>query len=84
VLVIACPHALGLAIPTVTTISTTLAAQNGMFVRDMTAVERALKLDMVMFDKTGTLTKGEFGVSDVVLLSDGKEEDIILPAAAVR
>lgn len=84
VLVIACPHALGLAIPTVTTISTTLAAQNGMFVRDMTAVERALKLDMVMFDKTGTLTKGDFGVSDIVTLSDESELDVILPAAAVE
>jgi Cu2+-exporting ATPase len=84
VLVIACPHALGLAIPTVTTISTTLAAQNGMFVRDMTAVERALKLDMVMFDKTGTLTKGEFGVSDIVSLSDKDGKYIIIPAAAVE
>ncbi len=66
VVVIACPHALGLAIPVVTSISTTLAAKNGMLIRDMTAVETAEKLDYVAFDKTGTLTKGVFEVTDII------------------
>ncbi|MBU4069753.1 MAG: heavy metal translocating P-type ATPase, partial [Nanoarchaeota archaeon] len=66
VVVIACPHALGLAIPVVTSISTTLAAKNGMLIRDMTSVETAEKLDYVVFDKTGTLTKGVFEVTDIV------------------
>ncbi|MBU3923984.1 MAG: heavy metal translocating P-type ATPase [Nanoarchaeota archaeon] len=66
VVVIACPHALGLAIPVVTSISTTLAARSGMLIRDMSAVEIAEKLDYVVFDKTGTLTKGVFEVTDIV------------------
>lgn len=66
VFVIACPHALGLAIPVVTSISTTLAAKNGMLIRDMTAVETAKKLNYVAFDKTGTLTKGVFEVTNIV------------------
>ena len=66
VLVIACPHALGLAIPTVTSIATTLAAQNGILIKDMIAMELAKDLDYIVFDKTGTLTKGEFGVSDII------------------
>ena len=65
VIVIACPHALGLAIPVVTSISTTLAAKNGILIRDMTAVEIAEKLDYVVFDKTGTLTKGVFEVTEI-------------------
>ncbi len=74
VLVIACPHALGLAIPVVTTISTSLGARNGMLIRNAQAIETARRLDAVIFDKTGTLTKGEFGVTDVVLLGDGSTE----------
>lgn len=66
VLVIACPHALGLAIPLVTAISTTLAAKNGLLVRDRIALEAARNIDVVLFDKTGTLTKGEQGVVEVV------------------
>lgn len=66
VFVIACPHALGLAIPVVTSISTTLAAKNGMLIRDMAAVETAEHLKYVIFDKTGTLTKGVFEVTDIV------------------
>jgi Cu2+-exporting ATPase len=66
VLVIACPHALGLAIPLVTAISTTLAAKNGLLVRKRMAFEKARSIDVVLFDKTGTLTKGEQGVVDVV------------------
>ena len=66
VLVIACPHALGLAIPLVTAISTTLAAKNGLLVSERMALEAARNVDVVLFDKTGTLTKGEQGVVDVV------------------
>ncbi len=62
VLVIACPHALGLAVPLVVAISTSLGANNGILVRDRLALEQARKIDTVIFDKTGTLTKGEFGV----------------------
>ncbi|TVR76191.1 MAG: heavy metal translocating P-type ATPase [Sphaerobacteraceae bacterium] len=64
VFVIACPHALGLAIPLVTSISTTLSARQGLLVRDRIALEQARKLDTVVFDKTGTLTHGEMGVTD--------------------
>ncbi len=66
IIVIACPHALGLAIPIVTMISTTLAAKNGMLIKDMSAIETAEKLDYVIFDKTGTLTKGVFEVTDII------------------
>ena len=66
VLVIACPHALGLAIPLVTSISTTKAARNGLLVRERMALESARNIDVVLFDKTGTLTKGEQGVVDVI------------------
>lgn len=70
VLVIACPHALGLAIPLVTAISTTLAAKNGLLVRERMALEAARNIDVVLFDKTGTLTKGEQGVVDIVAQDD--------------
>lgn len=66
VLVIACPHALGLAIPLVTAISTTLAAKNGLLVRERMALEAARNIDVVLFDKTGTLTKGEQGIVDII------------------
>jgi Cu2+-exporting ATPase len=69
VLVIACPHALGLAVPLVTAISTTLAAKNGLLIRERMALEAARNIDVVLFDKTGTLTKGEQGVIDIY--SDG-------------
>jgi Cu2+-exporting ATPase len=65
VLVIACPHALGLAIPLVVAISTSLGARNGILVRDRLALETARRIDTVIFDKTGTLTEGEFGVVDM-------------------
>jgi Cu2+-exporting ATPase len=84
VLVITCPHALGLAIPTVTSISTTLAAKNGMLVKDMSAMENARNLDYVVFDKTGTLTEGKFGVSDVVVFSDWTEEKVLKNAATLE
>ena len=84
VLVIACPHALGLAIPVVNTISTALGARNGMLIRNAQATETARRLDAVIFDKTGTLTKGEFGVTDAVLLGNWDEEILLRRVAAVE
>jgi Cu2+-exporting ATPase len=84
VLVIACPHALGLAIPVVTTISTALGARNGMLIRNAQATETARRLDAVIFDKTGTLTKGEFGVTDVVVLGHWDEETLLRRVASVE
>jgi Cu2+-exporting ATPase len=84
VIVIACPHALGLAIPTVTTIATTMAAHNGMLVKNADALEIAKLIDIVIFDKTGTLTKGEFGVTDIVKLGDWGEKQILENTAALE
>lgn len=72
VLVVACPHALGLAIPLVTAISTTLAAKNGLLIRQRAALEAARNIDVVLFDKTGTLTKGEQGVVAIVSSDDAR------------
>jgi Cu2+-exporting ATPase len=76
VTVIACPHALGLAIPTVTAISTTLAAKNGILVKNADALEVGENIDTILFDKTGTLTAGAFSVTDVV--SEGLDENEVL------
>ncbi|WP_425499792.1 copper-translocating P-type ATPase [Natrinema caseinilyticum] len=84
VLVIACPHALGLAIPLVVAINTSLAARNGMLIRDRIAMEQARELDTVIFDKTGTLTKGEQGIVDVETVSDLEEDEALALAAAVE
>ena len=84
VLIIACPHALGLAIPLVIAISTSLGAQNGLLVKDRLALERARNLDMVIFDKTGTLTRGSPAVSEVAAASGTTEDDLIARAAAVE
>jgi P-type Cu2+ transporter len=81
VLVIACPHALGLAIPLVVAISTTLGARAGLLVRDRRGLEEARNVNAVVFDKTGTLTRGEFGVTDIVT-SEGLEPDEALRLAA--
>lgn len=84
VLIIACPHALGLAAPLVVAVSTSIAAKNGLLIRNRPAFEEARKVEAVVFDKTGTLTKGEFGVTDI-LPSDGfTEDDVISYAAAVE
>ncbi|WP_227356442.1 copper-translocating P-type ATPase [Haladaptatus salinisoli] len=84
VLVISCPHALGLAIPLVVAINTSLAARNGMLVRDRIAMEQARNVDTVMFDKTGTLTEGEQGVVDVDTVDGVTEEEAVALAAAVE
>jgi len=80
VMVITCPHALGLAIPLVVAVSTSIAAKSGLLIRDRQAFERARNLQAIIFDKTGTLTEGRFGVTDIVSLSGegngaGKDEE---------
>ncbi len=84
VLVIACPHALGLAIPLVVAINTSLAARNGMLVRDRIAMEDARNLDAIIFDKTGTLTEGEHGVVDIATVDGVAEDDALALAAGVE
>src|SRR6202166_4457739 len=84
VLIIACPHALGLAIPLVIAIATALGARNGLLVKDRLALERARSLDMVIFDKTGTLTRGAPAVSDVAAAPGVIEADLMAQAAAVE
>ena len=84
VLIIACPHALGLAIPLVIAISTSLGAQNGLLVKDRLALERARNLDMVIFDKTGTLTRGSPALSGLATVLGGNESDLVAYASAVE
>jgi Cu2+-exporting ATPase len=84
VLIIACPHALGLAIPLVIAISTSLGAQNGLLIKDRLALERARNLNNVIFDKTGTLTRGSPVLSGVAAAPDTNESDLLAHAAAVE
>jgi Cu2+-exporting ATPase len=84
VLVVACPHALGLAIPLVIAISTSLGARNGLLVKSRIALERARELDVVIFDKTGTLTKGEPALTAVAAAPGVDERDLLRLAAAVE
>lgn len=77
VMVIACPHALGLAVPLVVAVSTALAAKNGLLIRNRCAFESARKLQAVIFDKTGTLTEGKFGVTDTLVLSPDIDEETL-------
>jgi Cu2+-exporting ATPase len=84
VLVIACPHALGLAVPLVVAITTTSASQNGILVRNRLALEATREIDVVIFDKTGTLTKGEQGVVAIRSLKNGDEDRALALVAAVE
>lgn len=84
VLVVACPHALGLAIPLVTAISTALSARSGILVRDRMALEEARRVDVVVFDKTGTLTKGEQGVVGIAAMPDVDQTTALGWAAALE
>lgn len=84
VLIIACPHALGLAVPLVVAISTSLSARNGLLVRKRLALEAARKLDVVLFDKTGTLTRGEHGVTNIWATKGYTEDDILHLAASLE
>ena len=84
VLVIACPHALGLAVPLVVAITTSMGARNGILVRDRLALEKARLVDTVIFDKTGTLTEGTFGVVDIQTINTWKQDEALALAAAVE
>ncbi|MEK7630103.1 MAG: heavy metal translocating P-type ATPase, partial [Patescibacteria group bacterium] len=84
VLVVACPHALGLAIPLVASISTTKAARNGFLVKQRLALEAARNINVVLFDKTGTLTKGEFGIDKIISETKEGETETLRYAAAVN
>ncbi len=82
VMVITCPHALGLAVPLVVAVSTALAANNGLLIRNRVAFEGARKLQAVIFDKTGTLTEGRFGVTDTLIFSQDSDEETLRKYAA--
>jgi Cu2+-exporting ATPase len=82
VMVIACPHALGLAVPLVVAVSTALAAKNGLLIRNRVSFEGARNLQAIIFDKTGTLTEGRFGVTDTLVLSQDIDEEMLRKYAA--
>lgn len=82
VMVITCPHALGLAVPLVVAVSTALSARNGLLIRNRSAFERARNIQAIIFDKTGTLTEGRFGVTDVVVIDTEMSEGELLTHAA--
>lgn len=84
VMVTACPHALGLAIPLVLTVITSLCAKNGLFIRNRIAFEQAKDINVVMFDKTGTLTEGNFEVTDVITCGELDSNTLLAYAAAVE
>jgi P-type Cu2+ transporter len=82
VMVMACPHALGLAVPLVVAVSTAISAKNGLLIRNRTSFERARNIQAVIFDKTGTLTQGKFGVTDTIILDGEMDENELLSYAA--
>ena len=82
VMVIACPHALGLAIPLVTAVSTSLSAKNGLLIRNRTAFENSRNITTIVFDKTGTLTEGKFGVTSIAILVNSYNEKRIIELAS--
>lgn len=82
VMIITCPHALGLAIPLVVAMITAIAAKQGFFIRNRTPFEKSRNLQAVLFDKTGTLTKGEFAVSDTIVFDDSMDEGKLTNMAA--
>lgn len=84
VMVIACPHALGLAIPLVVSISTSISAEKGLLIRNRTAFENSRKVTAIVFDKTGTLTEGQFAVNRIVALQGSDEKTVLQKAAALE
>jgi len=84
VMVITCPHALGLAVPLVVAVSTSLAAKSGLLIRDRQAFEKAKDLQAIVFDKTGTLTEGKFGVTDIIPLNSIGKDEILRVAASLE
>lgn len=84
VLVIACPHALGLAVPLVASISTTMAAQSGLLIKQRLSLEAARTVNTVLFDKTGTLTRGSFGITTIVPVAGVTEKEVLVLAGSVN
>ena len=84
VMVISCPHALGLATPLVVAVSTAISAKKGLLIRDRTSFEGARKLQAIVFDKTGTLTEGRFGVTDLVIENGFNEQEVLSIAASLE
>jgi len=84
VMIITCPHALGLAVPLVVAISTALSAKNGLLIRNRTAFENSRKISAIVFDKTGTLTEGNFGVNRIQTFGDTSEEELLSIAASIE
>jgi len=85
VMVIACPHALGLAVPLVVSVSTSISAKAGLLIRDRAAFERARNIHAIIFDKTGTLTEGRFGISDILVFApELNQETLVRYAASVE
>ena len=84
VMVISCPHALGLAVPLVVAVSTSLAAKSGLLIRDRSAFEKARDLQAVVFDKTGTLTEGRFGITDIITLANLNENEVLRMTASLE
>ncbi len=82
VMVITCPHALGLAVPLVVAISTAIAASHGLLIRNRSAFETARNIDAIVFDKTGTLTEGKFGITDVLIFDKNLNQDELVNYAA--
>ncbi len=82
VMVIACPHALGLAIPLVVAVSTSLSAKNGLLIKNRDGFEQARNIQAVLFDKTGTLTQGQFGVTDIIIMASSINNNELLKYAA--
>lgn len=84
VMVITCPHALGLAVPLVVAVSTALSAQNGLLIRNRASFEKSRDINAIIFDKTGTLTRGKFGVTDILPLGEYSENEILKYAASLE
>lgn len=86
VMVITCPHALGLAVPLVVAVSTAISASNGLLIRDRAAFEKARNLQAIIFDKTGTLTEGKFGVTDTITFDENNydEQELLVYAASIE
>jgi len=84
VMVVTCPHALGLAVPLVVAVSTAKSAAAGLLIRDRSAFERARDVNAILFDKTGTLTEGRFGVTDIIALGNREKEEVLRLAAALE
>src|SRR5699024_11346928 len=84
VMVITCPHALGLAAPLVIAVSTSISAKHGLLIRNLALFEEARKLNAVVFDKTGTLTAGAFGVTDIMPVEGYTQDEVLNRAASLE